>query len=114
MAWLAASMKPSLSCLILGHIRPGVSVMLMVGPRSMHICDLVTAGSSPTAATRRLSSAFISVDLPTLGMPMISMRSGLMPSLRCGASALHRLGTRAASPGFLLEIATALTPGWLL
>jgi hypothetical protein len=81
---------------------------------SCESCDLVTAGSSPTAATRRLSSAFISVDLPTLGMPMISMRSGLMPSLRCGASALHSLGTRVASPGFLQEMATALTPGWAL
>ena len=45
---------------------------------------------------------------------MISMRSGLMPSLRWGARPLHSAGTRAASPGFLLEMATALTPGWLL
>ena len=28
-AWLAASMKPSLSCAILGHIIPGVSVRVI-------------------------------------------------------------------------------------
>ena len=36
--------------------------------------------------TRRLTSAFISVDLPTLGCHMIISRSGLTSSLRCGAN----------------------------
>ncbi len=93
---------------------PGVSVSVMPGPRSMVCWCLVTAGSSPTLATLRLSSAFIRVDLPTFGMPMIIMRSGFTPSSRCGASWLHKVGMRATSAALLAEIATALTPGWRL
>ena len=93
---------------------PGVSIRDAVGDRSMACWLLVTAGSSPTLATRFLSSAFISVDLPTLGMPMIIIRSGLRRSLRWGASGRHRPTTLATSPGFLHDRATAVTPFWAL
>src|SRR5574343_1451025 len=79
---------------------------------SMRCWLLVTAGWSPTAATFFLTKAFINVDLPTLGMPMIMRRSGLTASLRCGASFCARDGILATSPAFLQEMATALTPGW--
>ena len=90
---------------------PGVSVILMSGLSSKRCCDFVTAGSSPTLATRRLSSAFMKVDFPTLGMPIIIIRSGLIGESLWGASAAHSLGILAASPGFLQEMATALTLG---
>ena len=100
-AWLAASIRPSLGCSIFGHSMPGVSISAMLLPRYSRCCALVTAGSSPTLATRLFSSAFISVDLPTLGMPMIIMRSGFRAVPRCGASARHSLGILATSDGFL-------------
>ncbi len=114
MAWLAASIKPSLSCLIFGHIMPGVSVMFMVGSKSKRCWLFVTAGSSPTLAIRRLRRAFMSVDFPTLGMPIIIMRSGFKWVPRCGASCRHRPGIFLASPGFLHCSATALVLGWAL
>src|SRR5574343_1410191 len=91
---------------------PGVSYRVRRLLLSMRCWLLVTAGWSPTAATFFLTSAFISVDLPTLGMPMIIRRSGLTASLRCGASFWASDGILATSPGFLHEMATALTLGW--
>ena len=93
-------------------MRPGVSTRVRRGLRLMRCCDLVTAGSSPTLAIFFFISAFISVDLPTLGMPMIISRSGLKLSSRCGASFCASAGSFATSPGFLAEMATAFTPGW--
>ena len=78
--------------------------------KEMCIRDRVTAGSSPTLAILRLSMTFISVDLPTFGMPMIIIRKGLVLSFRCGAKVWQRLGRRASSPGFLHDSATARTP----
>jgi hypothetical protein len=80
----------------------------------MRCCDLVTAGSSPTAATLRLTQVFISVDLPTLGMPMIISRKGLKASSRWGASFWASPASFATSLAFLAEIATASTLGCLL
>ncbi len=103
-AWLAASIRPSLGMSIFGHIRPGVSTSTVCLSRYSFCWTLVTAGSSPTLATRFFSSAFISVDLPTFGMPMIMMRSGLVGTPRCGASDSARAGRRATSAGFLVVI----------
>ena len=110
MEWLAASIRPSLACLMAGHIRPGVSTSSMRSLRSYRPCCFVMAGSSPVSATRRLRSALISVDLPTLGMPITSMRKGFSGLSRCGASAPAMRVTLAASPGFLHDSATAVTP----
>src|SRR6266481_1166615 len=107
---MAASLRPSFGFSIFGHNSPGESVSVMHSFSLWHCCDLVTAGSSPTFATRRLSSAFINVDLPTLGMPMIIMRNGLCVLSRWAASDSHSLGTLAASLLFLQLSATALTP----
>ena len=74
---------------------------------SMRCWVFVTAGSSPTLATRRLSRAFIKVDLPTLGTPIIIMRSGLVASLRCGASWRQVGRICPTAPGFLVFIAMA-------
>ena len=114
MAWLAASIRPSLGMAIFGHSMPGVSTRMVFLSRYSFCCIFVTAGSSPTLATRFFSSAFIRVDLPTLGMPMIMMRSGFVGTPRCGASDLASSGMRATSPGFLVVIAYAVTPSWAL
>ena len=52
----------------------------------------------------------MSVDLPTFGMPITSMRSGFSGLSRCGAMPAASFSTLAASPGFLHESATAVTP----
>src|SRR3972149_6995574 len=111
---MAASLRPSSGFSIFGHIRPGESVNVMRSFRLWHCCDLVTAGSSPTLATRRLSSMFISVDFPALGMHMIIMRNGLWVLSRYGASGWHSLGTLAASLTLLQLRGTGLTPSFLL
>jgi hypothetical protein len=74
----------------------------------------VTAGSSPTLVTTRESSVFISVDLPTFGIPRIIIRSGLSGELRVGASALACSGMRFTAFACLALRATAFTPGWAL
>src|SRR5450756_2242118 len=66
-AWIVASLRPSSGFSIFGHNRPGESMSVMWSLMLWLCWDLVTAGSSPTFATRRLSRVFISVDLPTLG-----------------------------------------------
>ena len=109
MRWLAASISPSLSFLITGAIRPGVSMSSVLPSSSKRLCCRVTAGSSPVFAALRLSSALMSVDLPTFGTPITMMRTGFNALLRCGASAAARRGTFATSPERLHDSATART-----
>ena len=66
-------------------------------------------GSSPTGATRWLSKAFIKVDLPTLGVPRIIIRSGFTGVPRPGSMAWHSLRMRWTSLGFFADRETALT-----
>ena len=71
-------------------------------------------GSSPVFAATRPASELMTVDLPTLGMPQISTRSGLTMPPRSGASSRQASTMRCTGAPARPSSATAWVAGWSL
>ena len=77
----------------------------------MRCSILVTPASSPVLAARLPLRVLISVDLPTLGIPQISTRSGLVMPPRRGASWWQASISARAGVVMLASSGTARVPG---